>query len=329
MLVALLSCLVVVQPEAGRRLRRIIWALVVAGAVSLSVLIAGAHGVLPIPGIDFWWYNRLIGWSTNPNQFALTCTVLVLLSLHLAETAARPAAKFFALVCAVPAFAAGILTRSDSFILVMLIVGPMFVGIKLLTWVFLAERRLSLRPAVACLIFLSIPAVLASSAPFAPQIVEKTDEVASATMEDNDQAEGRFRLWRDAIDVGLDAGMLGLGPGPHLVTKQWKKPPPDINEAHNTALDLFTQGGLLATLSFVWLTATAFLVAYRAKLVGLAALVFSLFVFSNFHLIIRHPIFWFSIALCLTAAEIVAGANTGRDETLRGSAYRPHPPRPT
>ncbi len=325
---ALLSCLAVVQPEAGWRLRRVAWMIVGGGAVSLAVLVAGGHGILRVPGMEFWVYNRFIGWSKNPNQLALLCTVLVPLSLYLAETAAQPKAKIYALLCAVPVFAAGILTRSDSFILAMLFVGPMFVGLKLLTWVFAAERQPSLYSTFACLIFLSIPIALVSTAPFAPKIIEKAHEVATETMEENDQAEGRFRIWRDAMEIGFDAGMMGLGPGPHLVTKQLEHPPPNKTEAHNTTLDLFTQGGLLATLSFFWVTATAFLVTQRAKLVGLSTLLLALFVFSNFHLIVRHPIFWFSIALCLTAAEVVHGANTGRDGApLRGSGHRPDPPR--
>jgi len=67
-------------------------------------------------------------------------------------------------------------------------------------------------------------------------------------------------LWRQAIDRGLESGMLGLGPGPHLqippsiVAGRVSTGAEPVNighpiqngtanfEAHNTILDLFTQG---------------------------------------------------------------------------------------
>lgn len=323
LLSAVLSCLL--AAETAERLRRTTWMMAGAGAVFLSALVAGGYGALPVPGIHLWVFRRFVGWSTNPNQFALICTVLVLLSLHLAETETRLYRQFLALFCAVPAFAGGVLTKSDSFILAVLIAGPMLIGTKLLHWGFVDEPRQRLRSMLACLTLFSIVAALVSAAPFASKILEKAQDSAVATMQQNDQAEGRFRLWRDAVDVGLDAGMLGLGPGPHLVSKQWKLPPPLKNEAHNTLLDLLTQGGLLAAASFVWITATSLFTAYRAGLIALAALVFSLFVFSNFHLVARHPTFWFSIVFCLTAADAAREANTGRAATQRERALRPLP----
>jgi O-antigen ligase len=74
-------------------------------------------------------------------------------------------------------------------------------------------------------------------------------------------------------------------------------------EAHNTLLDILTQGGLMAVLSLVWLVAGAFLLTYRTRLDGLTVLLCGLTIFSIFHLIVRHPSFWFAIAICLVAAE--------------------------
>jgi len=137
-------------------------------------------------------------------------------------------------------------------------------------------------------------------------IADEAEQIAVETMEKNDQAEKRFQLWSDAWDVGVESKFLGFGPGPHLKTKQWKKPPPEKNEAHNTVLDIFTQGGLLAALSFLWITAVAFLAAYRANLVGLTSLVVAILVLSSFHLISRHPFLWFSLALCLSATDFAS-----------------------
>lgn len=303
LLFAALSCLMVVQPDTWARLRRVIWLACAIGGAGMVVLLAGAHGLVPLPGIEPWIWTRLRGWSENPNQFAFLCTALALLSLHLAETAQRSEEAIVALACAVPSFIAGILTKSDSFILFALIAAPLFILSKMWIWLFAVDSRLSFRAAVASVMFLGVPAMLVSAAPFAPTMIEKAEQFATSTMEQNNQAENRFKLWQEALEIGINAGMLGLGPGPHLVNKQWKRPPPDKFEAHNTVLDLFTQGGVIAAVAFLWLTGAAFVVAYKAGFVSLATLILSVFVFSNFHFIGRHPIFWFSVALCLAAGD--------------------------
>ena len=313
MLMAAVSCFMVLLPEADRRLRRVTWITVIAGAASFAVLVASAQGLFRIPGIDPWWngWNRMRGWSDNPNQFGLFCSALILLSLHLAETTTRPGARVAAFLAAAPSFVAGVLSGSDTFILIVLIAGPMFFGLKLWTSLFVVARRLSLRTAFGCLAFLAVPALMASATPFAPTMIEKAEKFAVETMAKNEQAENRFKLWREAIELGVGAGMLGLGPGPHLVNKQWKRPPPDKFEAHFVVLDLFVQGGILASVSYLWLVATTFVVTFKARLIGLMSLVLSLFVFSMFHFfIIRHPLFWFSIALCLATAEGVRERST-------------------
>lgn len=321
-LMAILSFLVVILADS--RLFRIAWLVVGIGGAAVTMLVAAGYGLVPVPGFHFWVYHRFMGWSMNPNQFSLLCTVLVLLSLYLAETETRPRMKLLAIACIAPAFLAGIITLSDSFILAVLLAGPLFIGTKFLSWVLLAERRPSLATTAACLLFFSIPALIAAAAPFAPRILDHARQMAIKTMDQNDQAANRFLLWSEATEIGLNSGMLGLGPGPHLVGhRQWKLTPPEKGEAHNTFFELLTQGGMFAALCFLWITASAFLAAYRTRLVALASLVFSLFIFSNFHHIIRHPLFWFSIALCLAAADAVDGAKNRRARPRCASSDQP------
>jgi len=307
-LVAMLSFLVAILP--GWRVARVAWLVAGMGAAAVTILAAAGYGLVPVPGLDFWIYNRFIGWSMNPNQFSLLCTVLVLLSLCLTEVETRPRMRFLAVICLAAAFLGGVITRSDSFILAVLVAGPLFLGNKILKSAFRAQRDTSIATNLAGLLLISSPALLAAAAPFGPMILEGMQRTAVETMEKNDQAAGRFQLWREATDIGVSSGMLGLGPGPHLVgSRQWKLPPPSKGEAHNTIFDLLTQGGLLACISFLWITAVAFIAALRTGYSALAYLVLSLFVFSNFHLIVRHSIFWFSVAICLAAADATACAS--------------------
>jgi len=70
-------------------------------------------------------------------------------------------------------------------------------------------------------------------------------------------------------------------------------------EAHNTPLDVFTQGGLLGVIAVYGLFIGVFLLALRAKLDALAVLMVALVFFGMFHFILRHPIVWFAVAFSL------------------------------
>jgi hypothetical protein len=72
-------------------------------------------------------------------------------------------------------------------------------------------------------------------------------------------------------------------------------------------LDLFTQGGLLIVLSFVWLIAATFRSAYQTRDAGLPSLLCGLCIYAVATFLLRHPIFWFVIALCLVAEPRPAG----------------------
>ena len=304
LLLAAVSCMSVAERGAELRLRRVARLLTVVGTASLALQLADAWGLVDIPQIDPWFWDRMRGWSDNPNQLALLCVVLGLLALHLAETGTRLAERIAASACSALAFYVGLLTGSDSLTLVLLAVGPIFIALKFRTFLLPFEQGLTFRVASAWIAILALPLVLASAAPFGPSIAAEAKRFATGMFEaDNDQGAMREILWNEAINRGLESGMIGLGPGGHLVTPLYKRPPPPNFEAHNTFLDLFTQGGLIAVLSFVWLAATALLITYRARLVALTTLLCGLGIFAMFHLIVRHPIFWFAIALCLVAGE--------------------------
>jgi hypothetical protein len=335
-LLAAISCFSVAGSDAGARLHRVAWLLAVLGTGFLALQLSEAWGVVDISQSDPWYWNRFRGWSQNPAQLALLCAVLGLLTLHLAETAARSSERIGAIACAILPIYVGRLTRTDTFTLVLVAAGPIFVAIKLRTWLLLSESSMTFRFAAAWLAVLALPLVLAAGVPLASSIAAQTSVLANAMSKEGEktvkrEAEMRFQLWNEAWGRGLDSGMLGLGPGPHLpipasitrgrvttanLPKEVDHPSEDgtLNyEAHNTMLDLFTQGGLLAILSFVWLAATALFNTYKARLAGLTTLLCGLLLFGIFDLIVRHPIFWFSIALCLLTGVAMRNAAAVRN----------------
>ena len=314
------SCLLVVEPGAALRLHQAAWVTVILGAILLLGQLGNAF-VFSLPIVTPWYWDRLRGWSDNPNQLALVCVVLTILPLHLADTTARPAAAVTAIACGALALTVGILTKSDTFRLAVAATVPVFIGLKLRWWIKLAARRMTFRGGAALIVAIGLPLMLVSALPLAASVSIKTSDFSkNDNLQATREADLRLNAWHEAIDRGVQSGFLGLGPGPHLPI------PPSILEArmghsagqpaeiehphngaapnfeaHNTVLDLFAQGGLLADAAFLWLVFSAVVATYRCRLAGLAALMVGLIVFTTAHLIVRLPIFWFSIALCLVA----------------------------
>jgi O-antigen ligase len=160
-----------------------------------------------------------------------------------------------------------------------------------------------------------LPVLAVGALPLAPAVADRVEAKSEAVYNEDSQGDLRFHLWAEALEKGMGAAMLGLGPGPHLTKKSWKRSPPAKFESHNTPLELFVQGGLLALLAIAWLYASLLLATTRARLPALAALSCAFVVFSMFHFIIRHPIFWFGVVLCLLEAASVSKLSFGGRHT--------------
>ena len=328
-LVGTVACLSVLGPGAETRLRQVAGSMVTWGTVLLAPLLLAGWHLLSLPGIDPWFGDRFEGWSTNPNQLAFLCALLVLGALHLADTAASTRGQIGGLAgMVVPLFIGG-LTKTDTFTFALLGALPVFLFLKVRIWLAWKGPQPSLRPAVAGILLLALPMMAVAAIPFAVRATADLAHLAKSMMkkggkEAKQEADLRLALWHEAIDRGLHAGMLGLGPGPHLqippdlvaareteptLDKGAGHPPvngtPDF-EAHNTILDLFTQGGLIADIGFLWLIGSAFLRTWTARTAGLTALLCGLVLFAMTNLIVREPTFWFGIALCLVAGEDTA-----------------------
>lgn len=319
-MMAPLSCLVLIEPGAELRLRRVAWFVSVGGSMSLALQLANAQNLFEFRVVDPWYWDRLRGWSDNPNQLAFFCVALAALSLHLAETS-RGVQRISAIASMLLSIVVGCLTKSDTFTFVLVIGSLSYIFLKVRESLRITTRVLSVRFAFAWTIICALPLILLAVAPLGTVIAAGTIDIAKNMAKDQgksakEEADLRFGLWSQAIGRGVDTGMLGLGPGPHLqmpysivqgrvVERQRYNivhPDPGVApnfEAHNTFLDLFVQGGLLAALCFVWLVGSALSTSYRNGCNALMIMLGGLLVFGLFHLVIRQPLFWFAIALCL------------------------------
>ncbi len=318
------SCFSVVDRNAELRLRRVAWLLAIFGSAALAFQVAIGWEILDVPLILPWYWERFRGWSANPNQLALLCAVLGPLALHLAETTTRPGRRLTAILCMIPPVYVGRMTGSDTFTLAMLAAAPIFIIVKLRAWLHRPERRMAIHSEFAWIVVLGLPLMLVSLVPLAVNATADAgifakDLAKNGGKDLRQESDLRFALWTEALQLGVTTSFLGLGPGPHLAIPasilaaraSTKDQPENLEhphqsiapnfEAHNSFLDLLTQGGMIAVLSFAWVLLVSAKQAYQARSAGLTALICGLGIFCMTGLIIRQPIFWFAIALCLTA----------------------------
>jgi len=306
LLVATLTCLIVATMEANAALRQTQWFLLAFWNIALVLQIAAGWSIISLPSVDPWYWDRFRGWAENPNQIALYCAVLTPLSLSLALSAkgfGRIAGSFSCLLT----FAVGRLTKSDTFLVAMVIATAIFSLLRLRSWLTSPQHRLNFRSVVAVLVIAAAVPLALALAPYAVATADEFEGLAISLAKDRGgeatkrTASLRLQLWEDALHRGLETGSLGLGPGPHLEKPNVanNKALPTPFEAHSTLLDIFTQGGLLAVIAVCGLFAGTFMLMFRAKLDALAALFAALAIFSISHFILRHPIVWFAFALSL------------------------------
>jgi O-Antigen ligase len=311
LLVALVTCLAAADPDAPRTMRRCAWLVIAFADLTFVPQVAQGWGVLGDFGLSPWYFDRFEGWSSNPNQLALYCSAFGPLALHLAATSSNRHGKWIGLASIALIFYVGRLTKSDTYLYTSVLAVLIFAALKTRTWLSQPGGGASFAKQIAVLLLMSSVPLAAAAAPFAYANFSNVEAFAKSLTKDKggtateETAALRIFLWNQAVETGMESGSLGLGPGPHLIRRPSGRSTfiPAPFEAHNTALDLYTQGGLLSVVLLIWIFGSAGVFALRAKFDALVALIASLAVFSMPHLVIRHPLVWFVVAFCLVTGK--------------------------
>lgn len=322
LLVVPVTCLAAATLRPEGTLRHTLWFMIGFWIIATIAQLALGWDYFSIPSVDPWYWDRFRGWSENPNQLAIYCAVYTPLSLHMALTAKRFGRLVAGLSC-IATFVVGRLTKSDTFLISMSLSIPLFIALRLRSWLTSHEYRWSLRFAAAAITLMALVPLSLSLLPYAAATAGDVEGIAAGMMKDHggeatkETADLRLSLWHDALLAGLESGSFGLGPGPHL-----EKPSgitdrgvPLPVEAHSTLLDVYTQGGLLGVIAVFSLLAGTLALLLRARLDALAVLIFALSIFSISHFILRHPTVWFAVTLGLvmgsarrTSADLRVGS---------------------
>jgi len=225
---------------------------------------------------DFNAISRLLFLSANPNQIAL----YALGSLFIIAQGTKH--LYVLLIGFIAAFIYGSLALSDSYFVSLLVI------LSFLSLHIVLKRKLFLILGLIWLILLLFAWPLAfPDTSYVTPVLDLWNEA--------DQGGSRTTLATNGITAFLSSPIFGHGGGAFSGTEI----PFMRFEAHNTIIDFLTMGGLpwfiIVYLPFVF---AARILATNHQFFLLGCLM-AIIVFSLFHFIGRHPIFWFIWGYCI------------------------------
>ena len=334
-LLAAVSLFSVLGPDALDSMRKVAWLVVVVGTTSVLLQLLQAWEFFTLSTLDPWYWDQFTGWSQNPNQLGFMCAALSLLSVYLMGRSSGLMKRLLVAICAVITVIAGRLTHSDSYTLAFFVGLLAFLGIKIWAWIIRSDKPLALRSGLGWSAVVCASFFLTASLALSPLVAEEAKQMAMSLAKNGGseaaaETDLRVFLWLSALSRGLDSGLLGLGPGPHLdipesliLQRKSEKEPgyvyhPDDNgtanfESHNTYLKSFVQGGAIALLCLCWLLGSCLSITVRTREAALAAMLCGLAAFGLTTVVARQPLFWFTISLC----QLQRGAK--KDQAFRSS----------
>lgn len=243
-----------------------------------------------IPFLNPWYSGiRFRGWAENPNQIALLLSIIPFFALHLLfNKSSNLLSKIWYILLIITCLTIGIATDSDaikigwltgSTIIIFLIIHHLLVSIFSSQHVvnFLKKSYQSILGIIIILIKLIC--------------FKNIYKHINMTLEspDNKGDDGRIILWQHGIDAIYNSPLFGLGPGAHSGENA-----PFLNfEAHNTFIDWGSSSGIVGIISYILLVGSIAWQAWKRQSFVMFAAVICLIIFSCFHYVLRHPIFWF------------------------------------
>ena len=226
---------------------------------------------------DFQTVSRLLFLSNNPNQIALySLGAMFLFSISFN----KPFILFSSIFAA---FIYGSLALSDSFLLAVII------AVSFLVLEFLLKGRLIFLLAIFWVtLFLAAFQLVYPDNSFIRPLL---DLWASA-----DEGGGRVTLATNGLSAFFASPIFGNGAGAFSGTVI----PFTRYEAHNTIIDFLTMGGIPWVLIVYFPFMLAIKILFEQGKSFALGLLVAFCIFSFFHFVGRHPIFWFVWGYCIS-----------------------------
>lgn len=237
--------------------------------------------------IDFLYYysTRFSGLSLNPNQLAILTLLLPIISLYLMNSKKIPV--YLGFLNIVAAVWVGLKIESDALILTWIV--------SLLIYCYVIFfKAMKFKKNVKVIINIFVLSFLVSMLKISLDIVKS---VSNSFNEVSNQSSIRYILWENGIKAFAGSPLIGNG----TKSQSGLTSPFEGVEAHNTLIDLISMLGLLGLIIILLLFFWA-IINSRNNLYYLILLLQVLF-FSNFHNVMRQPIFWFVLFILLLNSQ--------------------------
>lgn len=219
-----------------------------------------------------YYYARFTGGAKNPNQLATYLVVAVLLAAFLQNIIYR------IVIVLLSAFF-GIASASDAYLVFLLVSTASFITLTILPH----RHMFYALPLIIFLIYIST-------------IYFELLDILFQQWSIADQGDSRTQLYISALNAWISTPfsfIFGNGAGSFSGLEN----PFERAEAHNTALDLATIGGIFGLILFptipLWILFRSLVKNYKFA----SSIFIGMMLFSLFHFVGRQPIFWVSIVL--------------------------------
>jgi O-antigen ligase len=253
-----------------------------------------------LPGVQPWYGGiRFSGWAENPNQIGILLSIIPFLILHLILHAnQKKITNIWCKLLLICIIIIGILTDSDALRTAWLLGLFILVFLQSNTWcIKLLSKNRSSHEAFIYINILRLFLLMIMITTIFLSFQQEQDLISDVYNKDS-QGSIRFTLWIHGLNAISHSPLFGLGPGFFSGVSR-----PFLNfEAHNTFIDWTGSVGIVGLGFYLYLLTWIAKNAWDKKLLILFVAVISLVGFSNFHYVLRQPIFWFYLLSisCLT-----------------------------
>ena len=122
------------------------------------------------------------------------------------------------------------------------------------------------------------------------------DGITDISDEGNQRLYIRYALWKNGWEAIKVSPIFGLGTGAFSGVDD----PFRGMEAHNTFIDFGTNTGLLGLMIYLLLILWTAWLAWRRNEYVLFAGIITITLYSTFHFVLRHPLYWFYLILVIS-----------------------------
>lgn len=298
-----LVALACIGQASQQDLNRFIKALIIVPIVLLVFpffcFITQACGLAENLGVVTYSVPRLSGWSLNPNQLAMFLLPLPIWFMAINRDAdwrgVRLLGNFLFLWVI---FLFGISVRSDA-LLIAWCTG--LLALALIAYFWQKPFQWKMFAALVIAFFLAFGTFkFMTDGPGHEYLSGPTQSDSTLGVGFDKNKGGVRKTLRDnAIVAWLESPIIGNGPGAHSHLDD-----PEVKqEAHNLALDILTQTGLVGALLFGALYLWLMIKAYRARDPYSLVVLIALMIFSGAHFMLRQPTFSLYMIICAIAVR--------------------------